>query len=93
MDLSGNLPERPVTVGNSTGRSFNGAKHGNGALTAGGDGDVTTWPSTNAVGTGFRGGGWNFGVASLRLSNREGAAETNTIRAEDFGGRGVRSAP
>ena len=93
MDLTGNVSERPVTVGNSTGRGFTGAKHGNGALTSGGEGDVTTWPGTNAVGAGLRGGGWFDGVGYTRLSDRLQAANTQTTRYRVNGGRGIRSAP
>ena len=93
MDLSGNVAERLVTVGNSTGRSFNGAKHGNGALGSNGDGDVSTWPGTTAVGSGLRGGNWFVDSLALRLSDRAGAAAVNTNRSNNRGGRGVRSAP
>jgi formylglycine-generating enzyme required for sulfatase activity len=94
MDLSGNLWERPVTVGNSTGRGFIGAKHGNGVLTSGGDGNVTTWPATDAVGSGFRGGDWGSGASSYeRLSDRHSAAVPVLTRWSSRGGRGVRSAP
>ena len=93
MDLSGNVWERPVTVGNSTGRGFNGAKHGNGVLTSDGDGDVTTWPGTNAVGAGFRGGGWRGSASDARLSDRRYTAPADTVRTVSYGGRGVRSAP
>jgi len=93
IDLTGNVSERPVTVGNSTGRGFNGAKHGNGALTSGGDGDVTTWPGNNAVGAGLRGGGWYDGVGYTRVSDRFQAANTYTTRYRVNGGRGIRSAP
>jgi formylglycine-generating enzyme required for sulfatase activity len=92
-DLSGNVWERSVTVGNSTGRGFNGAKHGNGVVTSGGDGDVTTWPGTNAVGAGFRGGGWSSFASFVRLSDRNRAASTDLNRSSRHGGRGVRSAP
>jgi formylglycine-generating enzyme required for sulfatase activity len=93
MDLSGNLWDRIVTVGNSTGRGFNGAKHGNGVLTSGGAGDVTTWPGTNAVGAGFRGGDWDFNSSYTRLSARTNAAYSSTFNNTYYGGRGVRSAP
>jgi formylglycine-generating enzyme required for sulfatase activity len=49
MELSGNLWERVVTLGNATGRTFSGV-HGNGTLTAGGAADVAGWPA--AAGTG-----------------------------------------
>jgi formylglycine-generating enzyme required for sulfatase activity len=93
MDLSGSLWERPATVGNTTGRGFNGAKHGNGVLTSGGDGDVTTWPGTNALGSGFRGGGWNSTASRVYLSARQNAAFNPAGRDINTGGRGVRSAP
>jgi len=62
-------------------------------LTSGGDRDVTTWPGTNAVGAGFRGGNWLAGASQARLSDRSGAAFTYTFRNYFSGGRGVRSAP
>jgi formylglycine-generating enzyme required for sulfatase activity len=93
MDLSGNLWERAVTVGNSTGRGFNGSKHGNGGLTASGNGDTPTWPGVDAVGSGLRGGSWNAGAGYGQLSHRLYAAATRTYRANSTGGRGVRTAP
>jgi formylglycine-generating enzyme required for sulfatase activity len=93
MDLSGNLWERPVTVANLTGRGFNGAKHGNGVITSGGDGDVTTWPGTNGVGAGFRGGSWFNSPSNVRLSDRNAAANSSASRFTGTGVRGVRSAP
>ena len=93
MDLAGSLYERAVTVGNSAGRSFDGSKHGNGSLTAAGDGDVTTWPTTGSSGTGLRGGTWDYSYVRARLSDREMGGMTNTYRAAQGGGRGVRTAP
>lgn len=61
MELSGNLWERAVTVGNATGRDFTGL-HGNGALSTNGHANETAWPGltsgevTGATGSGFRGG-------------------------------------
>lgn len=92
MDLSGNVWERPVTVGNTTGRGFNGAKHGNGVLTSDGDADVTTWPSgSDAVGSGLRGCGWGSDDVHGTLSARGNAADAYTLRNNGRGGRGVRS--
>ena len=79
MELSGNLLERPVTVGNLTGRNFTGG-HGDGALTSGGDANVTNWPGTDAVGAGLRGGGWNFAAVYLRTSYRNYATFTDSSR-------------
>jgi formylglycine-generating enzyme required for sulfatase activity len=56
MDLSGSLWDRVVTLANSSGRSFNGSRHGDGVLDASGDANVTSWPASNAQGTGYRGG-------------------------------------
>jgi formylglycine-generating enzyme required for sulfatase activity len=93
MELSGNLWERPVTVGRSTGRAFEGRYHGNGVLDSSGNPNVTSWPGTNAVGAGFRGGDWAGIAAYARLSDRFFAALTYTGRDGNYGGRGVRSAP
>ena len=90
MDLSGNLWERPVTVGNSTGRSFEGRYHGNGALDSSGNPNVSTWPGTAATGSGLRGGDWDNVSTRARLSNRDAATGTNSSRLDNFGGRGVR---
>jgi surface protein len=92
MDLSGSLWERVVTVANSTGRSFNGALHGNGVLTAGGDADVGLWPNNTAQGIGFRGGSWYDSVDLARTSDRSRAALIDATRSNTTGGRGVRLA-
>jgi formylglycine-generating enzyme required for sulfatase activity len=46
MEMSGNLWERPVTVGNVAGRSFTGL-HGDGILNTNGDATVDYWPGIN----------------------------------------------
>jgi formylglycine-generating enzyme required for sulfatase activity len=92
MEMSGNLWERPVTIGNADGRNFTGT-HGNGALDATGDADASTWPVTTAVGAGFRGGCWASPAAYLRVSDRIAASIAYTTRNNDYGGRGVRVAP
>ncbi|MFN9855453.1 MAG: LamG-like jellyroll fold domain-containing protein [Bacteroidota bacterium] len=89
MELSGNLWERVVTVGNATGRTFSGV-HGNGALTTGGASDVSGWPA--AAGNGWKGGSWlNTTTNSATTSDRAQAANTDNTRAADAGGRGVRT--
>jgi formylglycine-generating enzyme required for sulfatase activity len=93
MELSGNLYERAVTVGNSAGRAFQGRYHGDGVLATNGDSNTANWPGTNAEGAGFRGGDWYNGAEDQRLSGRTFAAFTYTGRYIYFGGRGVRSAP
>jgi formylglycine-generating enzyme required for sulfatase activity len=97
LELSGNLWERPVTVGNAEGRAFTGA-HGDGALDAGGNANVTSWPGSDAVGAGFRGGGWRIAFGDgLRVSDRYLAAHAFAIaiarRVDVSGWRGARSAP
>ena len=91
MEMSGNVYERPVTVGNATGRGFTGT-HGNGVVTANGDADASTWPGSTAEGAGFRGGEWNHTAADARVSDRGNAAYTLNDRYLHIGGRGVRTA-
>ena len=89
MELSGNLWERVVTVGNAAGRAFSGA-NGNGALTAGGTADVSGWPG--AAGTGWKGGSWlNTTTNAATTSDRAQAANADNTRSADAGGRGVRT--
>ncbi len=98
MELSGNLWERAVTVGNATGRAFTGL-HGNGALSTNGHANETAWPGltsgevTGATGSGFRGGSWHSSAAIMRVSDRNVAAVTHTGRFRDYGFRAVRVAP
>lgn len=90
MEMSGNLWERTITIGNTTGRAFTGT-HGNGILNATGDADASTWPGTGATGAGFRGGIWSFDVEHLRVSDRYRASFTYGPRDHNYsGGRGVR---
>jgi formylglycine-generating enzyme required for sulfatase activity len=97
MDMSGNLWEQTVTVGNATGRLFTGA-HGNGALATNGNADALTWPSTDFIGGlsagfGLRGGSWALSVKRLEVSDRNSAADPWSARGQSYGGRGVRLAP
>ena len=93
MDLSGNLWERVVSVGSSSGRSFDGSRHGDGVLDASGDANVTNWPDTTAVGVGLRGGSWDVVSSYARLSDRYYGATTVATRDASRGGRGARSEP
>jgi formylglycine-generating enzyme required for sulfatase activity len=92
LDLSGNLRERGVSIGNPQGRSYTGL-HGDGILTSVGHADVTGWPSVvTATGVFFRGGGWNDFYNEKRLSDRSDAANSNDLSTAFYGGRGVRTA-
>ena len=92
MELSGNLWEICVTVGNGAGRAFTGL-HGNGILDAGGDANVSGWPGTNGVGSGFRGGNWFIDSSRCRVSDRFSAAAMGVTRSNTFGSRFGRTAP
>ena len=93
MEMSGNVWERLVTVGNATGRSFTGT-HGNGILSTDGNADASTWPVANAVGSGSRGGSWdNDALSYLRVSERNDVAYAGATREIDYSGRGVHTAP
>ena len=92
LELSGNVWERPMTVGNAEGRAFAGT-HGDGSLDAGGNANVASWPGSDAVGAGLRGGYWDYGGDDLRVSFRFYAATTLAYRSSIHGWRGARSAP
>ncbi len=92
MEMTGNLYERSVTVGNPTGRGFTGT-NGNGLLDVSGNADASNWPGINAVGSGFRGGSWGPDGTYLQVSDRGRAADTYGGRGNICGGRGVRGAP
>ncbi len=91
MELSGNVLERTVTVGNSTGRSFT-PNNGDGELDSTGNPNVSGWPGTDAVGAGFRGGSWHNSYYIVRVSCRDNAADTYANRYYYGGGRCGRSA-
>jgi len=103
LDLSGNVSERVVTIGNVFGRLFEGA-HGDGVLSSSsgyeGNADEEDWPGIDAIiqrgvtsseGSGFRGGAWDSLESRLRISDRSDAANSSASAASNSGGRGVRS--
>jgi hypothetical protein len=92
MEMSGNVYERSVTVGNPTGRGFTGT-NGNGLLDVSGNADALSWPGTTALGAGFRGGWFSCYVGESQFSHRFDAAWTDDNRYSADGGRGVRVAP
>lgn len=108
MELTGNVRERIVTVGNATGRGFNGT-HGDGTLTtvAGSEGNATNtdWPGIDAVpangvtgltGCGSRGGGFGDSPPHLSTADRSTGvwnAFQDIINSRETGGRAARTAP
>jgi len=96
MELSGNLFERVVTVGNATGRAFTG-QNGDGALSTNGNANTAGWPGlvsgevTSAAGTGFRGGSWFDSMDRCRASDRNAAAFADNSRGSTYGFRAGRS--
>lgn len=98
MELSGNLWERTVTIGDATGRSFTGL-NGNGQLSANGHANQSLWPGissnevTGATGSGFRGGVWLQVASNARVSDRSFAANSDTSPYNTNGFRGVRLFP
>jgi len=93
MNMGGNLRERAVTIGNSTGRAFMGT-HGDGELGGAYDRDATNpdWPTGSGLGAGLRGGSWTHSIDVLTISNRGNAVYTSSARKSYAGCRAVRSA-
>jgi hypothetical protein len=82
--------ERPVTVGNATGRKFRGT-HGCGTLEL-----PPGWPQADAIGSGMRCTYYTFFQSDLpriRLSDRLLAAVADPQRLFTHKWRGVRTAP
>jgi formylglycine-generating enzyme required for sulfatase activity len=92
MEMSGNLFERCITSGNSKGRLFTGS-NGDGKLNSSGDADIINCPANDALGACSRGGSFDYGLNSPKVSIRNLAAYTDSTRSYSFGFRCVRSAP
>ncbi|NTV28532.1 MAG: hypothetical protein HGA80_00430 [Candidatus Omnitrophica bacterium] len=103
MELSGNVSEEVVTVGNSDGLLFTG-QMGDGYLSTAvgftGNANVIGWPGmdidvskgvTGSAGSGLRGGSWSDNADRLRISDRMQAAYSVADATASVGGRGVRS--
>jgi formylglycine-generating enzyme required for sulfatase activity len=69
MDMTGNVWERPVSVGSAIGRMFNGL-NGDGLLNANGDANVLNWPPATSEGSSFRMGNWFRATERARISDR-----------------------
>lgn len=99
MELSGNLVEQAVTIGNSSGRNFTDL-HGKGLINSSGNYVLLNalgtpsgvWPdATSSTGLGNRGGSWSSSVARLEISDRQDAVSASD-RSSATGGRGARTA-
>lgn len=87
-EMSGNVRERLIYAGNTTGRNFV-PNHGDGYLSPTGFFTVSGWPVLS--GTGTRGGGYVDVPARLQISDRNISTFNNNTRYAYMGGRGVRS--
>jgi len=98
LDLSGNMWEHVVTLGNSVGRAFDGA-HGDGVLSNIGYANVLTRPGYEggsvsiSAGAGFRGGSWYDPAADSTVAGRGFADLATSLHNTNFSCRGVRTAP
>ncbi len=100
LDLTGNVSEMTVTLGNATGRGFAGS-HGDGVLNTNGYATNEDWPGfvfgsgvTGSTGQGIRGGGWSDSTnARGEISDRYLAADEVSSRNSKRGGRCARTAP
>ena len=86
MELSSNVWEICITVGNSSGRLFEGNS---------GDGDLTTTPNSwanfqSCSGSGMRGGAWDYYGTICQVSDRLSANSPISFRNHFFGFRAVR---
>jgi formylglycine-generating enzyme required for sulfatase activity len=92
MELSGNLWEQTVNL-TRKGLQYEGA-HGDGLLTSEGEADVPNWPGKDALGAGYRGGGWYSGILAqfrdLAVSDRFYIYLKPDTRRNTSGGRGGR---
>jgi formylglycine-generating enzyme required for sulfatase activity len=93
MELSGNLFERTITVGNAAGRAFTDS-HGTGSLNVAGAATEPLWCPDTALCAGFRGGDWYQPISRTGVSDRFYASLTSHNNRYNGGGwRGVRTAP
>lgn len=98
MDMSGNISEMIVSLGNKNGRAFTGI-HGDGELTMNGFSDVEGWPGLTSPDThlvidggwGSRGGNFRNSELDLRVSVRNMATFSAGQRLPGNGFRAVRT--
>lgn len=90
LNLSDNLRERPISVGITSNRAFQGTV-GNGTLSTSGEADVASWPNIHGASTtaGLRGGDFVNSPVQACTSARTGAAAIELNRGQSAI-RGVR---
>jgi len=94
MEMSGNVSEQVVSIGDAYGRAYTGG-HGNGQAVSPGF-SFLDWPSVYTGGLGTRGGDFGSTTAkTLMVSNRSTADLGAALYSPGTGpgGRGVRTAP
>ncbi len=91
MNMSDNAAEITIFSGSTTGRAIDASVHGDGYLATNANTDVATWLPSTAFGT--RGGAYNSGIVSGRVSHRAGA-DFYTPYPNDYmvAGQGIRLA-
>jgi len=90
MEMTGNVYERCISVGNPPGRAFTGG-HGDGQLSFNGAANVPGWPPTDD-GIGYRGGSYANDAPFIAVSDRTDASNDIANGNSRLGFRGGRSA-
>lgn len=92
MEMSTNLSETCISIGNKYGRAFT-YRNGDGQLATYGFTDESNWPLSDGIGAGYRGGCFAREKYFMQISNREDAtvAIDTDHRHIPLGFRGVRT--
>ena len=89
LDLTGNIVEKCISVGNEAGRSFIGS-HGDGTVDVDGNATNTDWPLLNS-GVSGRGGHAYHTEPFIEVSSRGRGLDNRVLRFYAWGWRGVRT--
>lgn len=96
QELGGNVWEKAVTLGSSTGRAFAGT-HGDGTLTSTGLATNSDWPGyssgavSGASGSGSRGSAYDQTASATLCTSNRAAMSTLSTRSAGYGGRLART--
>jgi formylglycine-generating enzyme required for sulfatase activity len=88
MELSGNVYERVISVGNNHGRGYDGTL-GDGELNSSGNANASTWYPA-IYDQAYRGGDFYSPIIHSIVGDRSYGSFINTARSPSGGGRGVR---